>query len=64
MLGKVMKKSVGARFLLFPILRGFHWTLLVLDKDEGCWKFYNSLKPRSRKDGHCSATTLLVSKTC
>ncbi|KAF7143746.1 hypothetical protein RHSIM_Rhsim05G0021100 [Rhododendron simsii] len=59
MLGKVMKKSVGARFLLFPILVRFHWTLLVLDKDEGYWKFYNSLKPRSGKDEHCSATLLL-----
>ncbi|XP_058203967.1 uncharacterized protein LOC131318169 [Rhododendron vialii] len=59
MLGKVMRKSVGARFLLFPILIRFHWTLLVLDKDEGCWKFYNSLKPRSGKDEYCNATNLL-----
>ncbi|XP_058222285.1 uncharacterized protein LOC131332218 [Rhododendron vialii] len=59
MLGKVMTKSVGARFLLFSILIRFHWTLLVLDKDEGCWKFYNSLKPRSGKDEYCNATNLL-----
>ncbi|KAF7129377.1 hypothetical protein RHSIM_Rhsim10G0070400 [Rhododendron simsii] len=59
MLGKVMRKSVGARFLLFPILVRFHWTLLVLDKDEGYWKFYNSLKHRSGKDEHCAATILL-----
>ncbi|KAF7144315.1 hypothetical protein RHSIM_Rhsim05G0171300 [Rhododendron simsii] len=59
MLGKVMRKSVGARFLLFPILVQFHWTLLVLDKDEGYWKFYNSIKRRSGKDEHCAATILL-----
>ncbi|XP_058200872.1 uncharacterized protein LOC131315695 [Rhododendron vialii] len=59
MLGKVMRKSVGARFLIFPILIQFHWTLLVLDKDEGRWKFYNSLKRKSAKDEHCSATILL-----
>ncbi|KAF7143014.1 hypothetical protein RHSIM_Rhsim05G0055800 [Rhododendron simsii] len=60
MLGKVMRKSVGARFLLFPILVQFHWTLLVLDKDEGYWKFYNSIKRRSGKDEHCAATILLI----
>ncbi|KAG5524299.1 hypothetical protein RHGRI_031089 [Rhododendron griersonianum] len=58
-LGNLMTKSLRARFLLFPLLIRFHWTLLVLDKDEECWKFYNSLKPRSGKDEYCNATTLL-----
>ncbi|CAL5323055.1 unnamed protein product [Camellia sinensis] len=42
------------RFLHFPIntggdeksTHGNHWTLLVLDKQENLWRFYNSLRPR------------------
>ncbi|KAI8572522.1 hypothetical protein RHMOL_Rhmol01G0205900 [Rhododendron molle] len=54
-----MRKALPARFLLFPILIRFHWTLLVLDKWEGHWKFYNSLSKRNGKDEYCDATTLL-----
>ncbi|GMP91290.1 hypothetical protein CsSME_00042052 [Camellia sinensis var. sinensis] len=42
------------RFLHFPIntggneksTHGNHWTLLVLDKQDNLWRFYNSLRPR------------------
>ncbi|CAL5438179.1 unnamed protein product [Camellia sinensis] len=42
------------RFLHFPIntggneksTHGNHWTLLVLDKQNNLWRFYNSLRPR------------------
>ncbi|KAG5531880.1 hypothetical protein RHGRI_026478 [Rhododendron griersonianum] len=42
-LHNLMRQAASARFLLFPILTSFHWTLLVLDKDNGKWKFYNPL---------------------
>ncbi|KAG5558171.1 hypothetical protein RHGRI_008182 [Rhododendron griersonianum] len=42
-LHNLMRQAASARFLLFPILTSFHWTLLVLDKDNGKWKLYNPL---------------------
>ncbi|KAG5537920.1 hypothetical protein RHGRI_025120 [Rhododendron griersonianum] len=59
-LGSHMRKALPARFLLFPILVRSHWTLLVLDKDKGNWKFYNSILQRFRgKDEYCNATAIL-----
>ncbi|KAG5545787.1 hypothetical protein RHGRI_018072 [Rhododendron griersonianum] len=43
MLHNLMRQAASARFLLFPILASFHWTLLVLDKDNEKWKLYNPL---------------------
>lgn len=43
---KIMPKTSHYRFLLFPIHHFFHWTLLVLDNEEGTWKFYNSMRSR------------------
>lgn len=59
-LDKMMPKAVHATFLLFPIIHQFHWTLLVLHKDEGKWIFYNSLfKGGHRKDIYCETTNNL-----
>ncbi|KAH7859797.1 hypothetical protein Vadar_005584 [Vaccinium darrowii] len=55
-LDKYMNKAVQARFLLFPLVVQSHWTLVVLDKDDGNWKFYNSILRRVGKDIYCGAT--------
>ncbi|KAG5535402.1 hypothetical protein RHGRI_023234 [Rhododendron griersonianum] len=55
----MMPKAVYATFLLFPIIHQFHWTLLVLHKDEGKWIFYNSLSKGNRKDFYCDTTNNL-----
>lgn len=62
-LDKYMNKVVQARFLLFPLVVQSHWTLVVLDKDDGNWKFYNSMLHRVGKDIYCGATDNLVSKS-
>ncbi|KAF7115932.1 hypothetical protein RHSIM_RhsimUnG0042600 [Rhododendron simsii] len=59
-LHNLMQQAASARFLLFPILTSFHWTLLVLDKDDGKWKFYNPLLRRyGRNDEYCIKTKKL-----
>ncbi|KAG5561405.1 hypothetical protein RHGRI_004439 [Rhododendron griersonianum] len=58
-LDKMMPKAVYATFMLFPIIHQFHWTLLVLHKDEGKWIFYNSLSKANRKDLYCETTNNL-----
>ncbi|KAI8554875.1 hypothetical protein RHMOL_Rhmol05G0130900 [Rhododendron molle] len=58
-LDKMMPKAVHATSLLFPIIHQFHWTLLVLHKDEGKWLFYNSLSKGNRKDLYCETTNNL-----
>lgn len=42
----MMTRTSRYRYLLLPINHLFHWTLLVLDTEEGTWKFYNSMRPR------------------
>ncbi|KAL7164049.1 hypothetical protein ACSBR2_040038 [Camellia fascicularis] len=39
-----MAEAMKARYLLFPIHQNFHWTILILDIEEGSWKFYNSMR--------------------
>ncbi|KAF7113249.1 hypothetical protein RHSIM_RhsimUnG0145500 [Rhododendron simsii] len=59
-LHNIMRQAASARFLLFPILTSFHWTLLVLDKENGKWKFYNPLLRRyGRNDEYCIKTKKL-----
>ncbi|KAF7141604.1 hypothetical protein RHSIM_Rhsim06G0146000 [Rhododendron simsii] len=59
-LHNLMQQAASTRFLLFPILTSFHWTLLVLDKDDGKWKFYNPLLHRyGRNDEYCIKTKKL-----
>ncbi|KAF7115344.1 hypothetical protein RHSIM_RhsimUnG0058200 [Rhododendron simsii] len=59
-LHNLMRQAALARFLLFPILTSFHWTLLVLDKDDGKWKLYNPLLRRhGRNDEYCIKTKKL-----
>ncbi|KAH7833202.1 hypothetical protein Vadar_004062 [Vaccinium darrowii] len=55
-LQKQVDKALPARFFLFPILFQAHWTLLVLDKEQCNWKFYNPLRVRHGTDGYCGAT--------
>lgn len=57
MLNKMMPEAMKARYLLFPIHQNFHWTILVLDIEEGSWKLYNSMRPRGAmaKDPHFNA---------
>ncbi|KAF7148998.1 hypothetical protein RHSIM_Rhsim03G0108200 [Rhododendron simsii] len=59
LLGKMMPKTKSYRYLLFPIHHGFHWTLLVLDTEEGSWKFYNSKRPRTGVDSNCEVAVQL-----
>ncbi|XP_058203908.1 uncharacterized protein LOC131318108 [Rhododendron vialii] len=58
-LDTTMPKAVYATFLLFPIIHQFHWTLLVLHKNEGKWIFYNSLFKGHRKDFYYESTNNL-----
>ena len=63
MFHKLLPKPFEARFLHFPIHHKFHWTLLVLDKEEGAWKFYNSLKGRKGgRDPHYNTAVEVVRK--
>ncbi|KAH7861644.1 hypothetical protein Vadar_028840 [Vaccinium darrowii] len=55
-LQKQVDKALPARFFLFSILFQAHWTLLVLDKEQCKWKFYNPLRIRHGTDGYCGAT--------
>ena len=45
-------EAVKERYLLFPIFNEKHWTLLVLDTENGSWKFYYSMRPSSEIDYH------------
>ncbi|KAI8542102.1 hypothetical protein RHMOL_Rhmol08G0112900 [Rhododendron molle] len=58
-LERMMPRTACYRYLMFPIHFGYHWTLLVLDNEEGCWKFYNSMMERTRVDAHCKAAEQL-----
>ncbi|XP_058186485.1 uncharacterized protein LOC131303571 [Rhododendron vialii] len=59
-LHNLMRQAASARFLLFPILTSFHWTLLMLDKDDGKWKLYNPLLLKYGKDNkYCIKTKKL-----
>ncbi|KAI8572739.1 hypothetical protein RHMOL_Rhmol01G0223200 [Rhododendron molle] len=59
-LERMMPQTASYRYLLFPIHFGYHWTLLVLDNEEGSWKFYNSVMERTGVDAHCKAAEQLV----
>ncbi|CAL5322638.1 unnamed protein product [Camellia sinensis] len=51
-LNNMMLEAVMERYLLFPIFNEKHWTLLVLDTENGSWKFYNSMRPSTETDNH------------
>ncbi|GMP23349.1 hypothetical protein CsSME_00000980 [Camellia sinensis var. sinensis] len=52
LLNNMMLEAVKERYLLFPIFNEKHWTLLVLDTENGSWKFYNSMRPSTETDNH------------
>ncbi|CAL5335620.1 unnamed protein product [Camellia sinensis] len=52
LLNNMMLEAVKERYLLFPIFNEKHWTLLVLDTENGSWKFYNSMRPSTKTDNH------------
>ncbi|KAI8543832.1 hypothetical protein RHMOL_Rhmol08G0250000 [Rhododendron molle] len=58
-LERMMPQTASYRYLMFPIHFGYHWTLLVLDNEEGSWKFYNSMMERTGVDAHCKAAEQL-----
>ncbi|KAG5530982.1 hypothetical protein RHGRI_025809 [Rhododendron griersonianum] len=58
-LERMMPQTASYRYLMFPIHFGYHWTLLVLDNEEGSWKFYNSMMERIGVDAHCKAAEQL-----
>ncbi|KAI8012420.1 hypothetical protein LOK49_LG06G03523 [Camellia lanceoleosa] len=35
------------RFVHFPLCKDSHWTLVVYDTEDGSWKHFNSMRPRS-----------------
>ncbi|KAF7135675.1 hypothetical protein RHSIM_Rhsim08G0213000 [Rhododendron simsii] len=58
-LERMMPQTASYRYLMFPIHFGYHWTLLVLDNEEGSWKFYNSMMERTGVDAHRKAAEQL-----
>ncbi|KAG5515137.1 hypothetical protein RHGRI_036245 [Rhododendron griersonianum] len=58
-LENMMPRTASYRYVMFPIHFGYHWTLLVLDNEEGSWKFYNSMMERTGVDAHCKAAEQL-----
>lgn len=58
-LGNMMRNTSAYRYLLFPIHNNFHWTLLVLDTEEGTWRFYNSRRPRTGVDHSLESAKIL-----
>ncbi|KAG5538895.1 hypothetical protein RHGRI_019441 [Rhododendron griersonianum] len=59
LLERMMPRTASFRYLMFPIHFGYHWTLLVLDNEEGSWKFFNSMMERTGVDAHCKAAEQL-----
>ncbi|KAI7990616.1 hypothetical protein LOK49_LG01G02977 [Camellia lanceoleosa] len=55
----MMLEAVKERYLLFPIFNEKHWTLLVLDTENGSWKFYNSMTPSTKTDNHLNEANKL-----
>ncbi|KAH7842967.1 hypothetical protein Vadar_011162 [Vaccinium darrowii] len=58
-LGRMMRNTSNYRYLFFPIHNHFHWTLLVHDTEEGSWRFYNSLRPRTGVDHNLESAKIL-----
>ena len=56
----MMLKAVKEIYLLFPIFNEKHWTLLVLDTENGSWKFYNSMRPSTETDNHLNEANKVV----
>ncbi|GMP84882.1 hypothetical protein CsSME_00038235 [Camellia sinensis var. sinensis] len=54
-----MLEAVNERYLLFPIFNEKHWTLLVLDTENGSWKFYNSMRPSIEIDNHLNEANIV-----
>lgn len=60
--------NYGATILLFPLFHNEigdgigHWTLLILDKRNGSWIHYDSLRPKEDKDGAAYEDALKVMK--
>ncbi|XP_058179445.1 uncharacterized protein LOC131298146 [Rhododendron vialii] len=52
MLDNWIKKTRSFRYVIFPIYMQSHWTVLVQDREEGTWRFYNSFRPRRGRDCH------------
>ncbi|XP_028103573.1 uncharacterized protein LOC114302705 isoform X1 [Camellia sinensis] len=52
LLNNMMLEAFKERYLIFPIFNEKHWTLLVLDTENGSWKFYNSMRPSTETDNH------------
>ncbi|GMP71710.1 hypothetical protein CsSME_00030009 [Camellia sinensis var. sinensis] len=48
----MMLEALKEKYLLFQIFNEKHWTLLVLDTENGSWKFYNSIRPTIETDNH------------
>ncbi|KAG5564092.1 hypothetical protein RHGRI_000314 [Rhododendron griersonianum] len=58
-LENMMPRTASYQYVMFPIHFGYHWTLLILDNEEGSWKFYNSMMERTGVDAHCKAAEQL-----
>ncbi|KAH7850751.1 hypothetical protein Vadar_002500 [Vaccinium darrowii] len=58
-LGNMLPRTSAYRYLIFPIHHNFHWTLLVLDNEEGSWNFYNSMRSRTGFDMNLEAAKQL-----
>lgn len=58
LLKKWLPKACGFRYLHFPIHKGHHWTLLVLDTEWRSWKFHNSCL-RTGVDHYCEVAEQL-----